>query len=128
MDIYFFRLNINEQRYKIEECFRVLKTNFEARPVYHRLGNRIKTHFTICYTALLIYRLLEKKLKDKEYKFTINEILNTFKNMNVINVKDRFYQSTYLGSNVLNALCDVFKLSLDKKNYLSKNLNNFLKK
>lgn len=78
-----------------------------------------------CSIDILIIR---KKLKDKEYKFTINEILNTFKNMNVINVKDRFYQSTYLGSNVLNALCDVFKLSLDKKNYLSKNLNNFLKK
>lgn len=51
---------INDQRYKIEDCFRVLKTNFDARPVYHRLDNRIVAHFMICYTSLLIYRLLEK--------------------------------------------------------------------
>lgn len=71
---------INDQRYKIEDCFRVLKTNFDARPVYHRLDNRIVAHFMICYTSLLIYRLLEKKLKEKGYHFTINEILTTLKN------------------------------------------------
>lgn len=113
---------INDQRYKIEDCFRVLKTNFDARPVYHRLDNRIVAHFMICYTSLLIYRLLEKKLKEKGYHFTINEILTTLKNMNISNVKDRFYQADYAGGNVLNALCNTFKLQLDKKYYLPKNL------
>ena len=61
---------INSQRYKIEDCFRILKTNFDARPVYHRLDPRIVAHFMICYTALLIYRLLEVKLKEKGYNFT----------------------------------------------------------
>lgn len=70
---------INDQRYKIEDCFRVLKTNFDARPVYHRLDNRIVAHFMICYTSLLIYRLLEKKLKEKRYHFTIKEIMTTLK-------------------------------------------------
>lgn len=116
---------INEQRYKIEDCFRVLKTNFDARPVYHRLDNRIVAHFMICYTSLLIYRLLEKKLKEKGYHFTINEILTTLKNMNISNVKDRFYQADYAGGNVLNALCNTFKLQLDKKYYLPKNLKKF---
>lgn len=116
---------INDQRYKIEDCFRVLKTNFDARPVYHRLDNRIVAHFMICYTSLLIYRLLEKKLKEKGYHFTINEILTTLKNMNISNVKDRFYQADYAGGNVLNALCNTFKLQLDKKYYLPKNLKNF---
>lgn len=116
---------INDQRYKIEDCFRVLKTNFDARPVYHRLDNRIVAHFMICYTSLLIYRLLEKKLKEKGYHFTINEILTTLKNMNISNVKDRFYQADYAGSNVLNALCNTFKLQLDKKYYLPKNLKKF---
>lgn len=116
---------INDQRYKIEDCFRVLKTNFDARPVYHRLDNRIVAHFMICYTSLLIYRLLEKKLKEKGYHFTINEILTTLKNMNVSNVKDRFYQADYAGGNVLNALCNTFKLQLDKKYYLPKNLKKF---
>ena len=72
--------------YKIEDCFRVLKTNFDARPVYHRLDNRIVAHFMICYTSLLIYRLLEKKLKEKGYHFTINEILTTLKNMFFLNI------------------------------------------
>lgn len=116
---------INDQRYKIEDCFRVLKTNFDARPVYHRLDNRIVAHFMICYTSLLIYRLLEKKLKEKGYHFTINEILTTLKNMNISNVKDRFYQADYAGGNVLNALCNTFKLQLDKKYYLPKNLKKF---
>ena len=116
---------INNQRYKIEDCFRVLKTNFDARPVYHRLDNRIVAHFMICYTSLLIYRLLEKKLKEKGYHFTINEILTTLKNMNISNVKDRFYQADYTGGNVLNALCNTFKLQLDKKYYLPKNLKKF---
>ena len=116
---------INDQRYKIEDCFRVLKTNFDARPVYHRLDNRIVAHFMICYTSLLIYRLLEKKLKEKGYHFTINEILTTLKNMNISNVKDRFYQADYTGGNVLNALCNTFKLQLDKKYYLPKNLKKF---
>ena len=56
-------IEIYFQRYKIEDCFRVLKTNLDARFVYHRLDNRIVAHFMICYTALLIYRLLEKQLK-----------------------------------------------------------------
>lgn len=116
---------INDQRYKIEDCFRVLKTNFDARPVYHRLDNRIVAHFMICYTSLLIYRLLEKKLNEKGYHFTINEILTTLKNMNISNVKDRFYQADYAGGNVLNALCNTFKLQLDKKYYLPKNLKKF---
>ena len=116
---------INDQRYKIEDCFRVLKTNFDARPVYHRLDNRIVAHFMICYTSLLIYRLLEKKLKEKGYHFTINEILTTLKNMNISNIKDRFYQADYVGGNVLNALCNTFKLQLDKKYYLPKNLKKF---
>lgn len=116
---------INDQRYKIEDCFRVLKTNFDARPVYHRLDNRIVAHFMICYTSLLVYRLLEKKLKEKGYHFTINEILITLKNMNISNIEDRFYQADYVGGNVLNALCNTFKLQLDKKYYLPKNLKKF---
>ena len=65
---------INSQRYKIEDCFRVLKTYFKARPVNHRREDRIIGHFMVCYTALLIYRLLEVKLKQHNYHFTTGEI------------------------------------------------------
>ena len=121
-------IEINAQRYKIEDCFRVLKTNFDAHPIYHRLEPRIIAHFMICYSALLIYRLLENKLKEKGYHFTINEILNTLKNMNIINVRDRFYQSSYTSSDVLNALEDINNIGLDRECYLYKSLNKKIKK
>ena len=120
-------IEINSQRYKIEDCFRVLKTNFDARPVYHRLDSRITSHFLICYTALLIYRLLEKQLKEKGYHFTINEILTTLKNMNVSNRNDLFYEAIYTSSEVCTALNDSFNLGLDKTYYRNADLRKKVK-
>ena len=75
-----------------------MKTNFSGRPVYHRNRERITAHFMICYTALLIYRLLEKKLDDVGEHFTTENIIETLKNMNVANVQDMYYMATYTGS------------------------------
>ncbi|HBG37795.1 MAG TPA: transposase, partial [Clostridiaceae bacterium] len=121
-------LDISSKRYKIEDCFRVLKTNFSARPVYHRNKNRIIAHFMICYTALLIYRLLEIKLEQYGTHFTTENILETLKNMNVMNTQDLFYTSTYKGSQVCTALNGLYGLGLDKKYYLPKELNKIIKK
>ena len=55
-------LKVSEGRWRIEECFRIMKTDFEARPAFVRLENRIKAHFLTCFLALLVYRILEKKL------------------------------------------------------------------
>ena len=121
-------IEINSQRYKIEDCFRVLKTNFNGRPVHHRLDNRIVAHFMICYTALLIYRLLEKQLKDKKYDFTINEILTTLKNMNVSNRDGLFYEAEFTSSKVCTALNDLFNFGLDKKYYQNSELTKLVKK
>lgn len=121
-------LAINSNRYKIEDCFRILKTNFNARPVYHRNRNRIIAHFMICYTALLIYRLLENKLDQYGTHFTTDEILDTLRNMNVMNTQEAFYTSTYTGSQVCTSLNGIFDLGLDKKNYLPKDLNKKIKK
>lgn len=121
-------LEINSKRYKIEDCFRVLKTHFNARPVHHRLENRITAHFMICYTALLIYRLLEVKLDRYGTHYTTDEILKTLKNMNVVNNKDVFYQAIYNGSDVCSALNGVFDLGLDRRYYLPKDLNKKIKK
>lgn len=121
-------IEINAQRYKIEDCFRTLKTNFDARPIHHRLEPRIIAHFMICYSALLIYRLLETKLKEKGYHFTINEILNTLKNMNVCNVENIIYQSTYTSSKVCDALNYTFNFDLDRKGYRPTDLNKKIKK
>ena len=121
-------IEINSQRYKIEDCFRVLKTNFNGRPVHHRLDNRIVAHFIICYTALLIYRLLEKQLKDKKYDFTINEILTTLKNMNVSNRDGLFYEAEFTSSKVCTSLNDLFNFGLDKKYYQNSELTKLVKK
>lgn len=116
-------IEISSNRYKIEDCFRVLKTNFSARPVFHEKRERIIAHFMICYTALLIYRLLETKLDAYGTHFTIDNIIETLKNMEVTNTQDMYYQSLYNGSQVLTALNAVFGLGLDKKYYQPKELN-----
>lgn len=118
-------LAINEQRYQIEDCFRILKTDFASRPYFHRTRERIIAHFMICYTALLIYRLLEVKLNkfDKNMHFTPRNIIETLQNMQVANISDLCYAAQYTGSKTLSALEGVFGLGLDKKYYLPKELN-----
>ena len=119
-------LDIQSRRYKIEDCFRVLKTNFSSRPVYHRKESRIKAHFLICYTALLIYRLLEVKLDRNNTHFTTEQIIETLQNMNVVNCSDMYYQACYTGSDVLDSLEQLFDLKLNRKYYQPKTLNKFL--
>lgn len=120
-------VRINSQRYKIEDCFRVLKTYFKARPVNHRKKDRIIGHFMVCYTALLIYRLMEAKLKQHHYHFTIEEIIENLKNMNVINNHDLYYQATYSGSELCDALNEVLSLELNKEYYQPKVLRKKIK-
>lgn len=121
-------IQISANRYKIEDCFRVMKTNFSARPVYHQKRERIIAHFLICYTALLIYRLLEKKLDQQGTHFTVENIVETLKNMEVTNLEDICYSSVYNGSQVCTALNAAFDLGLNKKYYQPKELNKKIKK
>lgn len=121
-------IGINSNRNKIEDCFRITKTNLSARPVYHQKPRRIVAHFMICYTALLIYRLLETKLDRYGTHFTIENIIETLNNMEVINIEDMCYMSTYNNSKVCTALNAVFDLGLDKKYYQPKELNKKIKK
>lgn len=121
-------LEISSKRHRIEDCFRIMKTNFSARPVYHQNRERIIAHFMICYTALLIYRLLEAELDDFGTHFTTENIIETLRNMEVVNAHDMYYLSTYNGSQTCTALNAVFQLGLDKKYYQPKELNKKIKK
>jgi len=121
-------IEISSKRHKIEDCFRVMKTNFSARPVYHQNRERIIAHFMVCYTALLIYRLLEAKLDTYGTHFTTENIIETLKNMEVANVQDMYYLSTYNGSQICTALNAIFDLNLDKKYYQPKELNKKIKR
>ena len=121
-------IEVSANRYKIEDCFRVMKTNFSARPVYHQKRDRIIAHFMICYTALLIYRILEKKLNMNGTHFTIDNIIDTLNSMEVANIEDMCYMSTYTSSQVCTALNAITELGLDKKYYQPKELNKKIKK
>ena len=86
-------LKVSEGRWQIEECFRIMKTDFSARPVYIRREDRINAHFLVCFLSLLIYRLLEMQLKSR---YTCEEILNKLKSMKFADIKGQGYMPTYI--------------------------------
>ena len=121
-------LAVSRDRYKIEECFRIMKTNLSARPVFHWTPDRIQAHFLICFTALLVYRLMECKLTAQGTPVTTENLIKTLKNMNVVNVHDLEYMAIYKGSKALNALTRLSSLELDRVHYRPKDLNKKIKK
>lgn len=121
-------LAVAQNRYKIEDCFRIMKTNFDARPVFLRKPERIRAHFLIFYTALLIYRLMECKLDDNLTHVTTSNLIKTLRNMNVVNMDDMYYKSIYSGSQALDALERCFELQLNRKYYRPSDLNKIVKK
>ncbi len=121
-------LAIAHQRFRIEESFRIMKTNFDGRPFFHSNEERIRTHFYICFTALLIYRLLECRLDDQGTHVTTNQLIDTLKNMNVTDVNGLFYHAAYSDSRTLQALEKLFHLNLNCRDYLPKDLRRQIKK
>ena len=85
-------LKVSEGRWQIEECFRIMKTDFSARPVYLQDENRIKAHFLVCFLALIIYRFLERKLNSK---YTCENLLNTLKAMNFAEIQEQGFIPLY---------------------------------
>lgn len=104
-------ININKQRWEIEENFRIMKSEFEARPVFVRRADRIKAHFLTCFISLLVYRLLEKKLGEA---FTCSQILETLRNMNVTLLsKDSGYIPSYKRTKITDKLHSSFRFRTD---------------
>ena len=97
-------LKVSEGRWQIEECFRIMKTDFSARPVYLQDENRIKAHFLICFLVLTIYRYLEKKLN---YKYTCEELLDTLKAMNFAEIQEQGFIPLYKREAITDDLHDV---------------------
>ena len=103
---------VNKRRWQIEECFRILKTEFKSRPVYVSRQDSIKAHFLTCYIALLVYRVLEHKL---DYKYTINEIIETLRNMNVLDIEGHGYVPTYTRTDLTDDLHEMVDFHTDKQ-------------
>lgn len=113
---------INCERWKIEESFRILKTDFNARPIFLQSPEHIRAHFAICFTTILMYRILESKLKESNNKICVSpsKLINQIKCMNVQNHNEKYFESLYTGSALLKELESIFNLGLDKKTYLLK--------
>lgn len=103
-------LKIIKGRWEIEESFRIMKSDFLARPINLSREDRIKAHFMTCFISLLIYRILEKKL---DYKYTTTQILNTLKEMEMIEHKGLGFEPIYERTNLTDELHDIFKFNTD---------------
>ena len=85
-------IKVSEGRWQIESCFKTMKTDFSARPVFVQREDRIKAHFLICFLSLVIFRFLEKKLG---YKYTCDQILGSLKEMNFVNIEEQGFIPVY---------------------------------
>ena len=103
-------LTVSEGRWKIEESFRILKTDFESRPVYISREDRIRAHFLTCYLALLIFRLLEKKLGDG---YTSSQIIQTLRDYNLLRINGEGYLPEYTRTLLTDRLHDEFGFRTD---------------
>ncbi len=103
-------LSVSEGRWKIEESFRIMKTDFESRPVYVSREDRIRAHFLICYLALLIYRILEKKIGEK---YTAKQLIQTLRDYNLLRINGEGYIPEYTRTDVTDHLHDVFGFRTD---------------
>lgn len=102
---------INHKRWEIEECFRIMKTEFKARPVYLQKEDRIKAHFITCFIALFVFRLIEKKLDEK---YTCEDIIHTLANMMMAYPKEKQgYSPNYTRTDLTDALHEAFGFRTD---------------
>lgn len=116
-------IKINQKRWEIEECFRIMKTEFKARPVYLSRKDRITAHFTTCFTALVIYRILEHKLNEK---YTCEELIDTIRSMDMLIAPGEGYIPTYTRTDITDALHDAFGFRTDYQITSQKNMRKIL--
>lgn len=103
-------IKINKRRWEIEESFRILKTDFKARPVYLKRDDRIKAHFTTCFLSLLIYRILEHTLNEK---YTNEEIISTLREMSLAYESEEGYIPLYTRNDITDELHEKYEFRTD---------------
>ena len=101
---------INHSRWEIEECFRIMKTDFKSRPAYVRTDSRIQAHFMTCFLSLILFRYLEKAL---DYQYTCEEILTALREMNFLIIADEGYIPTYTKTDLTDSLHKAFGFHTD---------------
>lgn len=117
-------IRVNHRRWEIEESFRIMKTDFKSRPVYHTKDEMIKAHFLTCFLALVIYRYVEKKLDEK---YTAPEIIDTLRDMNLKLENSDSYIPNYIRTDLTDALHNKFGFRTDFEVISEKNIKKILK-
>ena len=117
-------IKVNKRRWEIEESFRIMKSEFKARPVYLQRDDRIKAHFATCFISLMIYRLLEKKLCEQ---YTCGEIVSGLRNMNFYEINGEGYIPTYTRTDFTDDLHDKFGFRTDYQIVTMKHMKKIFK-
>jgi transposase len=117
-------IKVNQRRWEIEECFRIMKSEFKSRPVYLSRDERIKAHFTTCFLSLVVYRYLEKALGSK---FTTCEMIKGLMDMNFYEVPGEGLIPTYIRNDFTDALHDSFGFRTDYQILKTKQVKNILR-
>lgn len=117
-------IKVNKRRWEIEESFRIMKSEFKARPVYLSRDDRIIAHFTTCFLSLVLHRYLEKELKEK---YTASEIIETLRNMNLIKVTLEGYIPSYTRTDLTDLLHETFDFRTDYEIIENKNIKKILR-
>ena len=118
---------INHNRWKIEESFRIMKTEFKSRPVYVHKESHIKAHFLTCYLALLIYRILEQKLNVDGYHFTTREIIDSLRELKLMKVSDYGYLPSYTRVPIIDRLSEIYKFPFNKQAYRTTKIKSIIR-
>lgn len=117
-------VKVNHRRWEIEESFRIMKSEFKSRPVYHSRDEMIKAHFLICFLALTLYRFLEKKLDEK---YTVSEIIETLRTMDMKLENETTYIPNYIRTDLTDTLHDKFGFRTDFEVVSEKNIKKILR-
>ncbi|QUH25706.1 IS1634 family transposase [Serpentinicella alkaliphila] len=117
-------IKVNHKRWEIEECFRIMKSEFKARPVYLTRDDRIEAHFTTCFLAMVLYRYLEKHLDNK---FTCTEIIRELRGMNFYEILGDGYIPTYTRTDFTDALHEAFGFRTDYQIIKNTHMKNIFK-
>lgn len=117
-------IKINHRRWEIEECFRIMKSEFKARPVYLTRDDHIESHFTTCFLAIVLYRYLEKLLNNK---FTCSEIIQGLREMKFYEIHGDNYIPTYTRTDFTDTLHEAFGFRTDYQIVKTSQIKNIFK-
>lgn len=104
-------IKINKNRWEIERCFREMKTEFQVRPVYVRREDRIKSHFLVCFLALLVFRLFKQEIPG----YSSYELIKTLRQFNLAEISAGDYIPIFQRTDLTDKIHDSFGFRLDRE-------------